>query len=46
METLVDHIASAPHPYVIAEIGVNHNGDMGLARAMIEAAREAGADCV
>ena len=29
---------------LIAEIGQNHNGDMGLAREMIHAAREAGAD--
>lgn len=33
-------------PYVIAEIGSNHNGDMGLAREMIKKAKECGADCV
>lgn len=33
-------------PYVIAEIGANHNGDMDLAKAMILSAKEAGADCV
>ena len=33
-------------PYVIAEIGANHNGDMGLAKALIDAAKESGADCV
>jgi N-acetylneuraminate synthase len=32
------------HPYVIAEIGANHNGDMEQARAHIRAAKEAGAD--
>lgn len=32
-------------PYVIAELGANHNGDMNLARKMIEAAKECGADC-
>jgi N-acetylneuraminate synthase/N,N'-diacetyllegionaminate synthase len=32
--------------YLIAEIGVNHNGDMELCREMIDAAREAGADAV
>lgn len=32
--------------YVIAEIGANHNGDMNLARDMIKAAKESGADCV
>ncbi len=30
-------------PYVIAEIGANHNGDMGLCREMIAAAKESGA---
>ncbi len=33
-------------PYIIAEIGSNHNGDMALAEKLIEAAKEAGADCV
>jgi sialic acid synthase SpsE len=33
-------------PYVIAEIGSNHNGDMGLARRLIDAAKASGADCV
>ena len=32
--------------YVVAEIGINHNGDMELAGRMIEAAAEAGADAV
>jgi len=31
---------------MIAEIGVNHNGDMVLAKEMIEAAKESGADVV
>lgn len=33
-------------PYVIAEIGANHNGDMKLAKKMIDVAKECGADCV
>lgn len=33
-------------PYVIAEIGSNHNGDMELAKKLIREAKEAGADCV
>ena len=33
-------------PYVIAELGSNHNGDMELARKLIIEAKEAGADCV
>ena len=32
--------------FTIAEIGVNHNGDMNLAKEMIHAAKEAGADAV
>lgn len=32
--------------YIIAEAGVNHNGDISLARKLIEAAYEAGADAV
>lgn len=31
---------------IIAEIGVNHNGDLCLAKESVDAAREAGADCV
>ena len=33
-------------PYVIAEIGANHNGDMELAKKMIKVAKDCGADCV
>lgn len=33
-------------PYVIAEIGANHNGDMDLARQMIDSAISCGADAV
>ncbi len=33
-------------PYIIAELGSNHNGDMDLARKLILEAKEAGADCV
>jgi sialic acid synthase SpsE len=33
-------------PYIIAELGSNHNGDMELAKKLIIAAKEAGADCV
>lgn len=32
--------------YLIAELGVNHNGDMGMARQMVSAAKRAGADAV
>ena len=33
-------------PYVVAEIGANHNGDMVLARRMIDVAKDTGCDCV
>ena len=32
--------------YVIAEIGINHNGDIGIAKRMIRSAYAAGADAV
>lgn len=31
--------------FVIAEIGINHNGSVALARRLVDAAAEAGADC-
>ncbi|HZQ58511.1 MAG TPA: N-acetylneuraminate synthase family protein [Acidimicrobiales bacterium] len=30
---------------IVAELGFNHNGDMGIARRLIDAAAAAGADC-
>ena len=33
-------------PYIIAEIGANHNGDMNLARKMIDSAKSCGCDAV
>jgi len=33
-------------PYIIAEIGANHNGNMELAKKMIIEAKDAGVDCV
>ncbi len=35
-----------PHTLVIAEAGVNHNGDLDLARQLIDVAADAGADLV
>ncbi len=40
------HVFNFGEPYVIAELGANHNGDMGLAKKLIDSAKEAGADCV
>ena len=33
-------------PYIIAEIGANHNGDMELAKKLVDEAKRCGADCV
>lgn len=32
--------------FIIAEVGVNHNGDLQIAKRMIDEAKRAGADCV
>ena len=32
------------HTYIIAEAGVNHNGDVNIAKKLCLAAKEAGAD--
>jgi N-acetylneuraminate synthase len=47
----VDYVQSEPWPiaryiYVIAEIGINHNGDIGIAKRLIEQAKAAGCDAV
>lgn len=39
-------VGPAHPPYVIAEMSGNHNGDIGRAFALIEAAQDAGADAV
>ncbi len=33
-------------PYIIAEAGINHNGDLSTAKQLIQAAHDAGANCV
>jgi sialic acid synthase SpsE len=44
---IAGHAVGADAPcYVIAEAGANHNRDIGLARELIDVAREAGADAV
>ena len=32
-------------PYIIAEIGSNHNGNLDLCKSLISAAKNAGANC-
>jgi N-acetylneuraminate synthase len=39
-------IGSGHPPYIIAEVGSNHNGDMDLCRRLIDGAAEAGAHAV
>ena len=39
-------VGPAEPPYVIAEVGANHNGDMDLCRRIIDAAKECGANAV
>jgi N,N'-diacetyllegionaminate synthase len=39
-------MGNSPHTLIIAEAGVNHNGDIRLARRLVERAAEAGADLV
>lgn len=34
------------HTYIIAEAGVNHNGDINIAYNMIDAAKKSGVDCI
>ena len=49
MDSLIlnDRPVGAGHPpYVIAEIGANHNGSLDLALRLIDAARECGVDAV
>jgi N-acetylneuraminate synthase len=42
-----DRLVGDGHPaYVIAEIGINHNGDLAIAKQMIDAAVHAGVDAV
>jgi len=33
-------------PFVIAEIGINHEGSLKVAKEMVDAAHRAGAECV
>lgn len=46
MKNFYERMQNYTNPYIIAEIGSNHNGDMELAKKMINSARQCGADCV
>ena len=39
-------ISEQDKTFVIAEAGVNHNGDMGIAKEMIDVASESGVDAI
>lgn len=39
-------ISSQNNPFIIAEIGVNHNGNLKIAKKLIDLAKNAKADCV
>ena len=43
---LQKNILSKKKPYIIAEIGINHNGNINLAKKMILSAKKNNADCV
>ncbi len=40
------HIGEGEPVFIVAEAGVNHNGDVELAKRLVEAARDVGADAV
>lgn len=42
----VSYMQRNKHVFIIAEAGVNHNGDLEIAKRLIDAASEAGADAV
>lgn len=44
--TIGRRIGPAQPPFIIAEIGANHNGDLALCRRIIDAAKASGADAV
>lgn len=40
------HITQHSAPFIIAEAGINHNGDLKTAFQMIDTAKECGVDCI
>lgn len=44
---VADKLIGEGHPvFIVAEIGINHNGDLEIAKKMIEGAKKAGCDAV
>ena len=44
---IADHVVGAGHPcFIIAEAGVNHNGDMDIVKRLIDAAKASGCNAV
>jgi len=46
MSEFYNEIIARKEPYIIAEIGANHNGDIKLAKNMIDKAKDCGCDAV
>jgi sialic acid synthase SpsE/sugar phosphate isomerase/epimerase len=44
--TIDDHVIGGERVFVIAEIGNNHQGDIEMAKRLVDAAIDSGADCV
>ena len=44
--TIDEHVIGGDRVFIIAEIGNNHQGDLAMAKRLVDAAIEAGADCV
>lgn len=40
------NIGANNHTFIIAEAGINHNGDLGLALKLVDEAKQAGADAI
>ena len=42
----IQMIGEVGNPYIIAEIGINHNGDVEIAKKLIDMAKECGCHAV
>lgn len=43
---MTDYYFDFDRPFIIAEAGINHNGDLDIAKKMVDAAKTAGADAI